>query len=115
MISKHHLVTKCQNFGSCSTLVIYLFLTTEPHSSVGSVHALRRGGRLFNPRLGKNSFRGLMIVVVMGFIPLSPLPLFSRQWSSGKSASGLARTESEVLVKRITRKHEYVNWPPRYN
>ena len=35
----------------------------EPHSSVGSVADLRTGGRWCDPRLGRYSFRGLMIVI----------------------------------------------------
>ena len=35
----------------------------EPHSSVGSVADLRKGGRWFDPRLGQYSFRGLMVVI----------------------------------------------------
>ena len=45
----------------------------EPHSSVGSVADLRTGGRWFDPRLGQYSFRGLIIVIATGFIPLSLL------------------------------------------
>ena len=40
-------------------------------SSVGSVADLRTGGRWFDPRLGQYSFRGLMVVIATGFIPLS--------------------------------------------
>ena len=43
------------------TLKFY-FSSAEPHSSVGSVVDLRKGGRWFDPRLGQYSFRGLMIV-----------------------------------------------------
>ena len=49
----------------------------EPHSSVGSVVDLRTEGRWFDPRLGQYSFRGLMIVIATGFIPLSPLSVVS--------------------------------------
>ena len=48
----------------------------EPHSSAGSVADLRTGGHQFDPRLGKYSFTGLMIVIATGFIPLSPLSVF---------------------------------------
>ena len=34
---------------------------------------LRTGGRWFDPGLGQYPFRGLMIVIATGFIPLSPL------------------------------------------
>ena len=47
------------------------------NSSVGSVAHLRTGGRWFCPRLGQNSFRGLMIVIVTGFTPLSQLSVVS--------------------------------------
>ena len=48
-------------------------ISAKPHSSVGSVPLLRTGGCWFDSRLGQYSFRGLMIVIVTGFIPLSPL------------------------------------------
>ena len=54
-----------------SPRVIYLFPSNPPHSSVGSLQDLRTGGRWFNPRLGQNSFQGLMIVIATGYIPLS--------------------------------------------
>ena len=48
---------------------------TEPHSSVGSVA---------DPRLGQYSFRGLIIVIATGFIPLTAVPTMvmwqSSQW-----------------------------------
>ena len=47
----------------------------EPHGSVGSVADSRTGGRWFDPRLGQYFFRGLMIVIAIGFIPLSPLSI----------------------------------------
>ena len=85
---------------------IFSFLRAEPHSSVGSVADVRTGGHRFDPRLGQYSFRGLMIVIATGFIPLSPLhcPLF-RQWSIRKAASGLERLLCGVLVKRTQGKH----------
>ena len=49
----------------------------EPLCSVGSVADLRTGGRWFDPGLEKYSFRGLMIVIATGFIPLSPLSVVS--------------------------------------
>ena len=49
----------------------------KPHSSVGIVQALRTGGRRFDPRLGQYVFRGLMIVIETGFIPLSTLSIVS--------------------------------------
>ena len=57
----------------------------ESHSSVGSVADLRTGGRWFDP-LGQYSFRGLMIVIATGFIPLSPLSVVSTmaKWESSQ-------------------------------
>ena len=58
-------------------ILLTLYQTTkcwvEPHSSVGSVADMRMGGRWFNPHLVQYSFRGLMIIIATGFIPLSPL------------------------------------------
>ena len=58
----------------------------EPHSSVGSVEDLRTGGRWYDPRLGQYSFRGLIIVIATGFIPLSPLSVVSTMvmWESSQ-------------------------------
>ena len=58
----------------------------EPHSSVGSVADLRTGGHWFDPRPGQYSFRGLMIVIVTGFIPLSPMVVVSTMfmWESSQ-------------------------------
>ena len=63
-------------YPSLPKFIIYS-LNAEPHSSVGSVADLRTGGRWFDPRLGQYSFRGLMIAIATGFIPLSPLSIFS--------------------------------------
>ena len=56
----------------------------EPHTSVGTVADLKTVGRWFDPRLGQYSFRGLMIVIATGFIPLSPLSVVSTMvmWES---------------------------------
>ena len=72
-----------------SPFVIARLISTrlaEPHSSVGSVADLRTGGRWFDPRLGQYSFRGLMIVIATGFIPLSPLSVVSTMvvWESSQ-------------------------------
>ena len=58
----------------------------EPHSSIGSVADLRTGGRWFDPRFGKYSFRGLITVIATGFIPLSPLSVTSTMvmWESSQ-------------------------------
>ena len=75
----------------------------EPHSSVGSIADLGTG-RWFNPRLGQYSFRGLMIAIATGFIPLTPLSNVSTMvmW---EAASGLERIMSLVLVIRTPEKH----------
>ena len=57
-----------------------LLVSAKPHSLVGSVADLRTGGRWFDPRLGQNSFRGLMIVIATGFIVLSRLSVVSTKW-----------------------------------
>ena len=56
----------------------------ESHGSVSSVADFRTRGRWFDPRLGQYSFRGLMIVIATGFIPLSPLSFGSKmvKWKS---------------------------------
>ena len=53
-------------------------------SSVDSVVDLRTGGRWFDTWLGQYSFQGLMIVIVTGFIPFSPLSVVSTmvKWES---------------------------------
>ena len=52
-------------------------MDAEPNRSFGSVEDLRTGGCWFKPRLAQYSFRGLMIVIKTGFIPLSPLSIVS--------------------------------------
>ena len=83
----------------------------EPHSSVGSSADLRTGGQWFDLRLGQYSFRGLMIVIATGFIPLSPLSVVSTMVIA-KAASGLERILCGVLVKRTPGKDGWVLWPP---
>ena len=56
-----------------------------PHSSVGSVADLRTGVCWFDAWLGQYSFRGLMIVIATGFIPLSPLSVASTMVMSESS------------------------------
>ena len=64
------------NSGPAAILPCFLLHSLgEPHSSVGSVADLRTGGRFFDPRLGQYSFRGLVIVIATGFVPLSLSPL----------------------------------------
>ena len=61
------------------------FMTTEPHSSVGSVAALRIRGCWFDPLLGQYSFLEL-IVIAIGFIPLSLLSVVTTMvtWESSQ-------------------------------
>ena len=80
-------VEKEENAGTCyqdffvlgqgQILPFQLSLIYNCHSSVGSVADLRRGGCWFDPWLSQYSFQGLMIVIVTGFIPLSPLSVVS--------------------------------------
>ena len=42
-----------------------------------------------------------MIVIATGFVPLSPLFVFFRQWLFGKTACGLERILCGVLVKEL--------------
>ena len=73
---------------------------SEPHSSVGSVVDLRTGCCLFDPRLGQYSFQGLMMVIVIGFVPFSLLSVVSTMgvWES-----------SQWLGKNIVRSTGYKN------
>ena len=84
----------------------------KPHCSVSSIAALRTRGRCFDPRLGQYSFRGLMIVIVTGFIPLSLLSIVSTfvMWESSHWLG-----KNIVLVKRTPGKHGLVHWQPWYN
>ena len=82
-------------------LFICVFLSyshlAEPHSSVDSVADLRAGGHWFDLQLGQHSFRGLMIVIATGFIPLSPLSVVSTMviW---ESSQWLGKKFVKVLV-----------------
>ena len=60
------------------------FQGAESHSSVGSVADLRTGGLWFDRQLDRYSFRGLMIVIATGFIPLLSLSVVSTKvkWES---------------------------------
>ena len=77
-----------------------LFKLIKPSSIAqsGSVVDLRTGGRWFDTRLGQYSFRGLMIVIATGFIPLSPLSVVSAMvmWESNQ---WLGKILCGVLVK----------------
>ena len=65
-----------------------MFLFAKPHTctSVGRVQDLRTGGRQFHPGLRQYSFRGLMIIIAIGFIPLSLLSVSSTMvmWESSQ-------------------------------
>ena len=65
---------------------LILIYTAQPHSSDGKVPDLRTGDCWFNPRLDQYSFRGMMIVITTGFIPLSLLSTVSTMvmWESGQ-------------------------------
>ena len=65
-------------------MIGYFSAFIEPHSSVGTVVDFRTGGCWFDPRLGQYSFRGLMIVIVTGFIPLSLLSVVCNNGYVGK-------------------------------
>ena len=69
--------------------------------SVGSVQDLRTGDRWFDPQPGQYSFRGLMIVIATGLIPLSPLSVVStmNMWESSQRLG-----KNTVLVKKNSRK-----------
>ena len=67
-----HLLKHCEKSRKCCYSQLSP-VPAEPHRSVCSVPDLRTRGRWFDPRLGQYSFRGLMIVIATGFIPLSPL------------------------------------------
>ena len=58
----HNYAFKFDTFVVLKICLHILVVNIEP-SSIGSVADLRTGGRLFDPRLGQHSFRGLMIVV----------------------------------------------------
>ena len=76
----------------------------EPHSSVGSVGDFKTAGGWFDPRFDEYSFRKLMIVIAIGFIPLSPLYVVSTMvmW---QITSGLERILCGELDKRTPGKH----------
>ena len=79
-------------------------LATESRSSVRSVEDLRKGGRWLNHPLGQYSFRGLMMVIATGFIPL-PRYLLFLQGLCKKASSGLERILCRVMVKITPGKH----------
>ena len=73
-----------QNAASCGNglrnveyfSIVFWMDGAGPHRSVGSVQDLRTGGRWFDPRLGKYSFRGLITGFTTGFIPLAAFNCF---------------------------------------
>ena len=76
----------------CITSIIVILISNKvisdyiPRRSVGSVANLKTGGHWFDPRPGQYSFRGLMIVIATGFIPLSPPSVVSTMvmWESSQ-------------------------------
>ena len=101
-------------------LLLVIFCVAVDHytlrCSVGTVAGLRTGGRWCDPRLGLYSFQGLMIVITIGFILLSPLSVVSTMvmWESshwlGKNM--VPSTGSKELQEGMDR---CTDWPPRYN
>ena len=83
--------------------------SAKPLSSVDSVANLRTGGHWFYPRLGQYFFRGLMIVIATGFIPLSLLTVVSTMamWESsqwlGKNIVQVKKLQESM--GRCTRRH----------
>ena len=77
-------VTKCNEMKMSNSWNATFF--SKLHSSVGSVADLRTGGRKFDYWFDQYSFRGLMIVVATGSIPLSPLSVVSTMvlWESSQ-------------------------------
>ena len=71
---------------ACLSVFLSIGLSAESQSSAGSVADLRTGGGWFDPWLSRYSFRGLMIVIVTGFIPLSLLSVVWTMvmWESGQ-------------------------------
>ena len=56
---------------------------------------LKSGDGWFDPRLNQYSFRGLMIVIATGFIPLSPLSIVSTMVNVGKQPIALKKDCAE--------------------
>ena len=84
-------------------------LCAKPHSSVGSIADLKTGGHWLDPQLGQYSFRGLMIFIATGFIPLSQPSVVATMvvWESSQWPE---RILCRVLVKRTPGKHREVHW-----
>ena len=78
------LVSNISPFPTMFSKCFFIEICADAYSSVGRVADLSIGGRWFDPRLGQYSFRGLMIVIVTGFIPLSLLSVISSMvmWES---------------------------------
>ena len=58
-----------------SQLSIILMMVMRLSSQWFGNNIVRYTGRWFDPRLSQYSFRGLMMVIATGFIPLSMLPI----------------------------------------
>ena len=59
----------------------------KPHSLGGGVMDMRTGGRWFDPRPGKYSFRGLMIVVATGHSSLTAVRRFDNDFVGKQQVS----------------------------
>ena len=73
----------------------------ETYSSIGSIQDSRTRGRWSDPRRGQYSFRGLIIVIATGFIPLSSLSIVSTivmckssQWPGKNIVRSAGKTNS---------------------
>ena len=88
-----------------SLKIQFLFNNAEPHSSFGSLQDLKTGGRRFDPRGRLIYFgRGLVIVIAIGFIPLSSLSIVwtlveSSQWLGGILLGALIKRTPEYLAR----------------
>ena len=76
-------------------------LTTETHSSDGSVADLRTGGRWFDLQLDQYSFRGLMKVIATRFIPLSLLSVASTMFMWKKQPVDWKEYCAEFWLKEL--------------
>ena len=76
VVCKLFLFGRVKNSSFGKGLVTLFCFSAKPHSSFSAVADLRTGGLLrFDLRLGQYFTGGLMIVIVTGFIPLSPLSI----------------------------------------
>ena len=73
-------------------------IKADIHSSVGSKHDLRTGGRWFDLQLGQYSSRGLMAVSETGLIPLS----FDNAYVGKEYCTGYWLEELQESIYRCT-------------